>query len=196
MYNNLTNPFRKTSFGTKGLIIVLDHGYSRRRAETKDTRNHGQHHYMVARHTTNQEVSHRPLLNLECILLLDTSLVAIRPNHLSTRWQKLCPCSNQDRSLFPIWTWSAQYRMSCVQLISIRLPNERSVVSLKVTLEWIWPRVRQLSMLPLIALFWIRTNSLYISTLCFAIVNYMVSPLFFSFFSLPFFILFLEQLNF
>lgn len=77
--------FRKTSSGTKSLIIVLDHGYLRQRVETMDMQNHGQHLYTVARHTTNQEASHRRLLNSECILLLDTSLVAIRLNRLSTQ---------------------------------------------------------------------------------------------------------------
>ena len=60
------------------------------------------------------------LPNSECILLLDTSLVAIRLNRLSTQWRKLRRCSNHRyRSLFPTWTWSMLYRMSCVRLISI-----------------------------------------------------------------------------
>jgi hypothetical protein len=83
-YNNLTYLFRKTSSGTKSLIIVLDHGYLQQRVKTKDTRNHGQHLYTPGRHTTNQEASHLCLLNAECILLLDTSQVAIRLNRLST----------------------------------------------------------------------------------------------------------------
>ena len=136
--NNLTYLFRKTSSGTKSLIIVLDHGYLQRRAEMKDTQNHGQHPYTAARHTTNQEVSHRRLLNSEeCILLLDTSLVAIRLNLLSTPRRKPRRFSHRHRVLFPIWTSSALYRMSYVQLTSIPLPNERSVVNLKVTLVWI-----------------------------------------------------------
>jgi hypothetical protein len=136
LYDNLTYPFRKTSSGTKSLIIVLDHGYLRRKAETRDTRNHGQHLYTVARHITNQEASHRRLLNSECILHLDTSLVALHLNRLSTQWRKLCRCRHLRRNLFPMWTWSALYRTSYVQLISIQSRNERSVVSWKVTLEW------------------------------------------------------------
>jgi hypothetical protein len=173
------------SFGTKSLIIVLDHGYLLRRSKTTDTRNHGQHLCTVARHTTNQEASHLRLLNAECILLLDTSLVAIRLNRLSTQWRKLHLCSSSSsshrhRSLFPIWTSSALYRMSCVQLTSIPLPSERFVVSLKATLVWIYRRVRQLSMPPSIALFWNRTNYFfYITSFFFAIVDYIVSPLFF-----------------
>jgi len=136
--DNLTNLFRKTSSGTKSLITVLDHGYLQRRSKTTDTRNHGQHLYTAARHTTNREASHLRLLNAECILLLDTSLAAIRLNRLSTQWRKLRRCSSHRHcSLFPIWTSSALYRMSYVQLTSIPLPSERSVVSLKVILVWI-----------------------------------------------------------
>lgn len=101
IYGNLTYLFRETSSGTKS-PIVLDHGYLQRRAETSDTRNHGQHLFTAARHITNQGASHRHLLNSECIPHLDTSLVAICINCLSTQWpwQKLRRCRHRHRSLF------------------------------------------------------------------------------------------------
>ena len=137
IYDILTYLFRKTSYGTKRVTTVLDHGYLRRRVETKDTRNHGRHPCTAARHIMNQEASHRRLLSLECILLLDISLVAIRLSRLSTHWRKLCRCKHLHRKLFPMLTWSALSRMFYVLLISIQLPSGRSVVSLKATLEWI-----------------------------------------------------------
>ena len=85
-YGNLTYLFRRTNSGTKNLIIVLDHGYLRRRPKTKDMRNHGLHPCTAARLTMNQEASHRRLLNSECTPLLDTNPVAIPLNLFSIQW--------------------------------------------------------------------------------------------------------------
>lgn len=98
-YKILTYTFRKTSSGIKNLIIALAHGYQQR-SKTKDMQNHGQHLYTAARRTTNQEVSHQRLLNVECTLL-DTSLVAIPLNPFSTQWQKLHHFSHHSRVPLP-----------------------------------------------------------------------------------------------